>query len=216
MIHNVRNAGRRIAVRPSRTLQPHFVALGRRVVAWKQAAGYPDASGVTIGVTSLEDKSGRSVVAFNLAAALAGRRRGKVLLVETESRAAGFSRRIPRPGYGLAEMLQGSQSPGACVWATSEENLYVMSAGQVHQKNAGEMPVEALESVTSELCNNFQYIIFDLPLANHMTLCFPVLAYLDGAIIVNSPSIEENSMQRLVKRIREMNKSVIGLVLNKS
>ena len=216
MIHNVRNAGRCIKVRPSERLRVYFVSLARRVVSWKQAAGYSQSTGVSIGVTGVEDKSGRSVVAFNLAASLASLGHGNVLFVETEYSSSGFSRKVPRPGFGLSELLAGSQSPSACICNTTEENLFVVSSGRVRGKGAMKLPVEALESITPELCNSFSYIIFDLPVANEMTLCFPILDHLDGGIIVNTPNIHENQVQRVVKRIRDLNKPVIGLVLNKT
>ena len=216
MIQNVRNTGRRLKVRYSDRLRVHFLSLARRVSAWRQSTSFSD-SGAVIGVTSVEAKAGRSVVAFNLAASLANITSGDVLYIETQFGQPQVTRKMPRPAYGLSDVLLGEKTSADCIVQTNVERLFILGCGRIKARDAVELPVESLESLASELCDSFEYVIVDLPLADEMTHCFPMVQSVDGVLIVNSSGdIQEDRIQRSVRRFRDMAKPVIGLVLNKS
>jgi len=216
MIHNVQETGRKLRVRPTERLRVHFLALARRIVSWHKSDDCSVDSGVVIGVTSADRKVGRTIVSFNLASALATVGTGPVLFVETQHSPAGFSRKVPRPGHGLREVLQGDENPSGCICHTNVNNLFVMSCGRVRDKDAIELPVEALESINAELGSTFEYIIYDLPAADDTNLSFPMIQHMDGVLIVNESNIQEGKILRVVRRIRDLNTKVIGLVLNKA
>lgn len=215
MIQNVRNTGRRLKVRFSERLRIHFLSLARRVAAWRQSSNFSE-SGVVVGVTGVEASAGRSVVAFNLAASLANICGGDVLFVETEFGNRSVTRKMPRPGFGLSEVLTGDQSPANCICNTNIDRLFVMGCGRMKAREAVDLPIESLEAVAAELSNTFEYIIFDLPLADEMTHCFPLAESVDGILMVTSTDIQEERIQRSVRRFNDMSKPVIGLVLNKA
>lgn len=216
MIQNVRETGMRLKVRPAERLRVHFLALARRIQSWEQTSGLDDASGISVGVTSTEHRTGCTMVSFNTAAALASLSHEPVLFVETQYSTSGFAKKVPRPGYGLSEVLDGSQNPAACVCQTNVDNLFVMSCGRVSGHRAMELPIEALASINPELCNTFRYVVFDLPVAEETNVCYPIVQHLDGVLIVNQPSIDQSKIQRILKRVQGLDSTVIGLVLNKT
>ena len=216
MIQNVRETGKRLKVRTADRLRVHFLALGRRILSWQQSAGFRSDTGLSIGVTSSDKHAGRTVVAFNLAAALASLGNGPVLYVETQYSQTGFARKVPRPGNGLSEVLKGSQPVSACICNTNVSNLFVMSCGRIREQDAAELPVEALDSINPELGNTFDYIVYDLPVASDTDLCYPIAQRLDGVLIVNESNVNEARLQRILNRLRDLQTSVIGIVLNKT
>ncbi len=215
MIQNVSSSGRRIRVRASERLRVHFLALARRVAAWHR----PGASngGVAIGIAGVEARAGVSTVALNLAASLAGISRGNVLLVDCGFDRTGVSRRAPRPGHGLGEVLSGDQAPSSCIHETSIDRLFVMTSGRIEGRAAIGLPFENTRNLNSDLADNFDYLIYDLPVANDMTHCYPIAQYLDALLLVaDSTRINEEKINRAARRLEEMETALIGLALNKS
>ena len=54
------------------------------------------------------------MVSLNIAAALASLDNQPVLFVETQYSDAGFAKKVPAPGNGLSELLDGSEEAAAC------------------------------------------------------------------------------------------------------
>ncbi len=216
MIQSVQETGRKFRLRSSDRLRVHFLALARRITSWRrESMDLRSSDGVSIGITSLEEKVGRSVVALNLAAALASQGTTKVLLVETSFGSTSFGRKIPRPGHGLSDLVIGQQPLDGCICGSNIENLFVLPAGQVSATSALDLPFDSLTSVNSELNGSFDYVIYDLPVANETTLCFPIASQLDGILLVNLHSVQELAAQRVLKRFKQLGTEIIGMVLNK-
>jgi Mrp family chromosome partitioning ATPase len=215
MIQNIQHNGRPVHVHCSERLRVHFLALARRVAGWQR----PDGIGgpMSIGVAPVHSRAGASTVAFNLAASLAGITRGNVLYVETSFGQTGGRFRIPRPGYGLSEVLQDLQTPTSCIHPTSVERLYFLGTGRINARGAMELPFEVIENLNAELSNSFEYILYDLPAATDVTHCFPIARQLDAALlVVGAKSVEENRIRRAARRFEEIRTPLIGLVLNKA
>lgn len=215
MIRNV-NKSNRIKVKPHVRLQPYFVALARKLVAWRNDQGRMGDEGVAVGVTSSHHKSGCSTVALNLANALADLTGQPVLFVETEHRPNGLSRRLKRSDCGLEELLQGRESTSKCIYETNHENLFLLPPGKASGKAMSALPVEALDSLVPEILCNFSYLIADLPVATPESVTFPVLERMDGAVLVKSGQSMDLPLNRVVKSLKQSGTPIIGLVLNKT
>lgn len=215
MIQNIENNGRQIRVRASERLRVHFLALARRLADWRRAR---ESSGcLALGVAPIESRVGSSTVAFNLAASLATISTGNVLLIECAFGKPNISRRTPRPGKGLAEVLQGTETPPNCIFPTSIEQLYFMGTGLVDLADAMQLPFEAIRTLNAEIGDSFDYVIYDLPTANEVTACYPIVQQLDASIIVAEANvIDEDRINRVSKRYEELQTPLIGMVLNKS
>ena len=215
---------RRRGVAPSSSLRRHFFALARQVDQWakmrKRPGIYNSSTGpdCTIGVTSLARGAGRSTVSFNLASALGTLKRTRGLLVEADfgkhfvTRRLGFSR-----APGLSELLLGVAELEESVFQTPLSDLSLMGCGRKSEQESLELPFDLLPGLINEKLDEFGFIVFDLPLANHLTACHSILPHLDGVILsVESSHIDHNEIDRFRKQVEAHGVEIIGVVLNKA
>lgn len=215
MIQNV-NKSNRIKVKLNARLQPYFVALARKLIAWENDRDRMDDGGIAVGVTSPQAKSGCSTVAMNLALALADLVGQPVLFIETEHRPNSLARRLKRSDCGLIELLHGQGTAAKCIYQTKHENLFLMPPGKASERDLAGLPVEALDSVLPEILGNFSYLIADLPVAKEASLAFPFMERMDGVILVNSAHSADLPLKRVVRSIKQFGTPIVGLVLNKT
>ncbi len=215
MIQYVQNGGRRIRIRASQRLRAHFLGLARRLLDWQRSEQLPGT--LSIGVLPAESRVGNSTVALNLAAALTSICSGNVLLVECNVGKPGLRRRLPRPGFGLAEVLKTTAAVGGCIHPTSLERLFFMGPGRVESSTAMELPFEAIASLNADVGESFDYLIYDLPVASEVSPCYPIVQHLDAAIIVAEANrIDQERIRRVTKRLEELQTPLLGMVLNKA
>jgi len=165
---------RRRGVAPSSSLRRHFFALARQVDQWAKLRKRPGVYGsgigceYSIGVTSLSRGSGRSTVSFNLANSLISLKRRRGLLVEADfgkhfiTRRLGFSR-----SPGLSELLLGVAEIEESIFPTPLSDLSLMGCGRKSEQEALELPFDLLPNLIEEKLQEFGFLVFDLPLANH-------------------------------------------------
>ncbi len=215
MIHNVQNNGRTVRVRASERLRVHFLSLARRVAVGNRPGR--NLSSATIGVTSVQPGAGCSTVAFNLAAALAGICEGNVLFVECDFGNPNIGRRLPKPAIGLSEVLKGTEAPTACIHQTSIERMYFLGCGRSDIHQSLELPFNMLHNLNTDLADGFDFIVFDLPMANDGSSCFAIAPQLDGLLIVaDANDVREDLLNSAAKRCDELGLPVIGVILNKA
>ena len=210
---------RRKGVAPSSSLRRHFFALARQVRTWADARpDHPTGRGVTIGVTSLIRGAGKSTVSFNLAAAMTSLSRSKILLVESDFGKHYVTRRL---GYsrapGLSELLLGVAELEESIFPTPMADLSILGCGRKTDQEALELPFDLLPHLMNEKLNEYGFMIFDLPLANHLTACHSIAPHLDGIILtVESNQIDQRQISRFRKQLESHGVEIIGVVLNKA
>ena len=212
-------SARRKGVSPSSSLRRHFFALARQVRQWGESRPVHESGcGQAIGITSLVSGEGKSTVSFNLACALTSLSRNRVLLVESDFGKHNISRRL---GYGraagLGEMLLGVAEIDETVFPTPMTDLSVMGAGRISDQDALELPFDMLPRVIGEKLNEFGFLVFDLPLANHLTACHSISPFLDGVVLkVESNQIDQQQIDRFRRQLEGQGVEIIGVVLNKA
>ena len=206
---------RRKGVAPSTSLRPHFLSLARQVLHWSEDHLQPP---VSIGVTSLSTRAGRSTISFNLASALSSIRRNQVILVESDFGKPFVSRRLGNfRSPGLAEMLAGTSSESSPIIQTPVPDLFLLGCGQASARESLELPFELLPGLIQEQLAEFEFAIFDLPLASDLTCCSLVAPKLDGVILtLESGNIDQRRIARFKKQMELLNVKVVGVVMNKS
>ncbi|MFK7766668.1 MAG: CpsD/CapB family tyrosine-protein kinase [Mariniblastus sp.] len=210
---------RRRGVAPSSSLRRHFFALARQVRSWADARPpAPSGRSVAVGVTSLTRGAGKSTVSFNLACAMTSISRSRVLLVESDFGKHYVTRRL---GYsrapGLSEMLLGVTDVEESVFPTPLTDLSILGCGRKSDQEALELPFDALTPIMDEKLNEYGYLVFDLPLANHLTACHSISPHIDGVILtVESNQIDQRQIDRFRKQIQNHGIEIIGVVLNKA
>jgi len=165
-------------------------------------------------ITSTIPQEGKSMVATNLACALARRNQHKTLLLEGDLRRPSLAQmfglgKLP----GISEWLQGERGPASCIYRLEEPGLWILPAG-----NAPRNPLEMMQSgrlsvLMDQLSAWFDWIIIDtppvLPLADTsiwMRLC-------DGILLVTRQgTAEKKQLQRGLEAIEQS--KLIGALLN--
>ena len=216
-----RQRAKRMGVAPSVTLRRHFVSLARQVRHW--AASKADTAEVadrpiTIGVTSLNEGAGKSTVSYNLSAAMCSIGRASTLLVEADFGSHYITRRLGQArSAGLSEMLIGVSEPQDVIHETPITDLQVLGCGRKSDQEALELPFDYLPELFADRLSEFGYIIFDLPIANHLTACDAITPFLDGVILtVEANQIDHRLINRFRKNAEIFGVDIIGLVINKS
>jgi Mrp family chromosome partitioning ATPase len=210
---------RRRGVVASSSLRLHFVALARQVKQWSETRpNAPTGRGIAIGVTALTKAAGKSTVSFNLACALTSLVRKRGLLIESDFGKHYVTRRL---GYarapGLSEMLLGVAGRHETVFPTALPELSIMGCGRKSDQEAVELPFEELDSMMGESLSDFGFLVFDLPLADHLTACHSILPHLDGIIlVVESNQIDQVQIDRFRRHVESQGIAIVGVVLNKA
>lgn len=210
---------RRKGVAPSSSLRRHFFALARQVRLWSQR--YPkheSGRGHALGVTSLTKGAGKSTVSFNLACALTSITRTPTLLVEADLGKHYITRRL---GYarapGLSELLLGVAELEETIFPTPFTDLSIMGAGRKSDQEALELPFDFLPNVLEDKLSDYGMVVFDMPMANHLTACHSIAPHVDGVILtVDSNQIDRRQIERFRKQIEGYGVDIIGVVLNKA
>ena len=210
---------RRKGVAPSSSLRRHFFALARQVRHWAENLPSDETGrGVNVGVTSLVAGAGKSTVSFNLAAALTSLIRNRVLLVESDFGKHYVTRRL---GYsrspGLSELMLGVADIEETVFPTPIEDLSILGSGRKSDQEALELPFDEIPELMNEKLNEFGYVVFDLPLANHLTACHSIAPHMDGVILtIESNQIDQRQITRFRRQLESQGVDIIGVVLNKA
>ena len=213
-----RQIAKRKGVSPSSSLRPHFVALARQVQRWASDKKRHQTGPLNIGITSLDTRAGRSTVSFNLAAALVSVVRDKILLVEADFGKHYITRRLGRArSTGLAELVLGFEEASDVIHETPLNGLFVLGCGRKSGQEALELPFDLLQNVISEKFDEFGFVVFDLPVASHLTACYSIANQLDGVILtVEANQIDQRQINRFKKQMETFGVEIIGVVINKS
>ena len=210
---------RRRGVVASASLRRHFLALGRQVKQWSESRPIsPKDRGFAIGVTALTKAAGKSTVSFNLACALASLVRKRGLLIESDFGKHYVTRRLGHArAPGLSELLLGVAEPHETLFSTSMAELLVMGCGRKSEQEAVELPFDELGSLMNGALKDFGFLVFDLPIADHLTACHAIVPHLDGIILtVDSGHIDQGQISRFRKQIESQGIEIVGVVLNKA
>jgi capsular exopolysaccharide synthesis family protein len=165
-------------------------------------------------ITSTIPQEGKSMVAANLACALAQRTQDKVLLIEGDLRRPTFSRMFgieTKPG--LCEYLQGERLLAESLYYFEKPRLWIMPAGVAPSNEQEVLQSARLSALMDLLTPCFEWIIIDsppvLPLAD--TTVWMRLA--DGILLVTRQgTTKKRQLQRGLDAIEPQ--KLIGALLN--
>ncbi|QEG23541.1 AAA family ATPase [Mariniblastus fucicola] len=212
-----RQRAKRMGVAPSSSLRRHFLSLARQTRQWAHQNDRAAIRPCTIGVTSISLGSGNSTVAYNLAVAMTSVARSRVLLVECDFGRNFITRRLGNARkLGLSELLTGMADMDEAVSTTPIRNLDAVGCGQVNEQIALELPFDELPSVINRSFIDYEYCIFDLPVASNLTACHSLVPALDGVILnVEANQIDHKLISRFRNSMQALNVPIVGMVINK-
>ena len=169
----------------------------------------------TVLITSPTQGDGKTVLACNLANALAQASR-RVLLIDLSVRRPNIEERFKmEPAPGLSEAVLGGGSPGSYGHAKEEEHLWILGPGMrpdelVGKLGSGEM-VRFLERAERE----FDHVVIDTPsllLVSDALLLAPLV---DGVIVVAGVNVSNSGMiKRCLSELKQVRANIVGVVIN--
>ncbi len=169
-----------------------------------------------IVVTSAVTGEGKSMVAANLACALAGGKQQQVLLVEGDFRRPSLAQQLGLSELpGLSQLLEsGSESPNN-IFTLESSGFCILPAGSIHTNPLELLQPAKLSVLMDRLSVSFDWVVIDsppvLPLAD--TSIWMRLA--DAIILVTRPGITaKRQLQRTLEAIEQA--KLLGAVLNAS
>ena len=166
-------------------------------------------------ITSSVTGEGKSMVAGNLACALAGGRQ-RVLLIEGDLRRPSLGQQLGlRELPGLSQLLQNAGGEHGNIAALENFGLCVLLAGDFHNNPLEFMEQGKLSALLDKLEADFDWMVIDsppiLPLAD--TSIWVRLA--DAVMLVTRPSVTpKRQLQRALEAIEQS--KLLGAVLNAS
>jgi capsular exopolysaccharide synthesis family protein len=167
----------------------------------------------TIVVTSSAANEGKTIVATNLAYAIATSGRS-VLIVETDMHYRSLNRLLDQhPTHGIYAALSGSAPLDKVIVPTRIVNLYFMDAEPNIPSPSDILSTKRCAALVEKLHDMFDYVIFDTP---------PVSLFVDAAILGNIADgtlfvTRQNQTKRslatkCVQQLRVANARILGLV----
>ncbi|MDY6914243.1 MAG: polysaccharide biosynthesis tyrosine autokinase [Planctomycetota bacterium] len=165
-------------------------------------------------ITSPLPEDGRTVVALNLAAAIARGGR-KVLVVDANFRQPMIHKIFTEhAGGGLSSSLVGQSD-----WRDSvqqvEPNLAVMPAGPLPPNPAELLGSEQMQQLTTEMVSEYDQVIFDGPPCLVVTDAPIVSTIMDGVVlVVRAGANTTGIVQRTRDTLARIGTHVLGVVLN--
>jgi capsular exopolysaccharide synthesis family protein len=168
----------------------------------------------TIVVTSAVANEGKSKVAANLAAAIAGMGQ-KVLLIDADMRVPYQHKFWKLPlKKGLSDLLVGKSKLQQNSW-TVMNNLDILTAGARPQNPLSSLESPQMKSLMKEVSGLYDFVIIDTPpiLVASDTLTVGKIA--DGTLLVARPGvIDGNNANAAKEKLKMANANVLGLIIN--
>lgn len=166
-------------------------------------------------VSSATSADGKTLTAINLAAAMAMKGEGNVLLADADFRLSAVHDRLGFPSTpGLAEVLAGSASLEQSLIRTEQfPSLYVLPAGSPPRNPTELLASSRWRALCELLGRSFKYVILDSPPIGAVADYELIQAVCDGVLLVIRP--DHTARQPCFQAIQAVPKEkFIGVLLN--
>ncbi|WP_020560278.1 polysaccharide biosynthesis tyrosine autokinase [Thiofilum flexile] len=169
-----------------------------------------------IYVTSACANEGKTTTASNLALAYANAG-VKTLLVDADLRNPSFGEALAANAkVGLADYLRGKVESENLLHKAQADNLYIMTAGEPPKDPVELLSSKRLKQFIDQARRNFEVIILDGPPVLGLADSLLLSSLADSTLLaVNSRDTKVAAVQNAIKRLRQANSNLVGIVLNK-
>lgn len=170
----------------------------------------------TIMVTSPTAGEGKTTTLSNVALAMADAEH-RVLIVDCDMRKPRIHKVFEISNtYGMAEILLGGGDYKKALNPTSNENLYIITAGKIPSNPSELLYSNAMKNLIQNLKKDFEYIFIDAPPVVPVTDAAIMSNYVDGVILVCASGVIEIELaQKAKESLENVNANILGVVLNK-
>jgi receptor protein-tyrosine kinase len=166
-------------------------------------------------ITSASSGDGKTVTSINLAAALALKRDGPILLIDADLRRPKIGEMLGLPPVaGLSDVLSGRATLEDALVRTEElPNLWILAAGDGIENPAELLDSQRWRSLIDEVRSRFSYVVLDATPVAAVTDYELVQIVSDGVIVVARPDHTER--KHCLEAIAAVPKEKsLGLILN--
>jgi capsular exopolysaccharide synthesis family protein len=168
----------------------------------------------TITITSSVGNEGKSKVAANLAAAIAGMGQ-KVLLIDADMRIPYQHQFWKLPlKKGLSDIIAGKAKFKQISW-TVMNNLDILTAGSRPQNPLSCLESPEMKSLLQEVSASYDFVIIDTPPILVSTDTLSVGKMTDGTLVVARPGVIDANSARVAKdKFKMASTNILGLIVN--
>jgi capsular exopolysaccharide synthesis family protein len=168
----------------------------------------------TIAITSSVANEGKSKVAANLAAAIAGVGQ-KVLLIDADMRVPYQHQFWKLPlKKGLSDILGGTAKLNQISW-TVMDNLDIVTAGSRPQNALSCLESRQMEALLQEVAASYDFVIIDTPPILVAAETLSVANMTDGVLLVSRPGvIDANNARAAQEKLKMAKVNILGLIVN--
>ncbi|GAA3912722.1 polysaccharide biosynthesis tyrosine autokinase [Litoribacillus peritrichatus] len=169
-----------------------------------------------IVVSSTQPNEGKSTVALNLALAMG--QMEKVLLIDADMRrptlAASLS--MDKRSVGLSNLVSGSDEPKSCIHKNEDLGIDVIPAGVIPPNPLELISSSRFNQVLTKLSEHYDRIIIDSAPGSAVSDALVLASYADALVfVVKADSTPAPHAQSVLKRFRDHDAPILGVVLNK-
>lgn len=170
-----------------------------------------------IAVTSSIPNEGKSMVSFNLAAAMA-ESGSKVLFVDADLRKSVLIGRykISNSIKGLTQYLSGVEQQNDIIYKTNFENMDVILSGPVPPNPAELLGNERFDALLEYTRRNYDYVIIDTPPIGHVIDAAIVAQKTDGVVfLISQKTVSYKFAQKQINQLKKSGCRILGAIMNK-
>lgn len=163
-----------------------------------------------IAVTGLGRESGVTTIAAGLARSFSETGEGNVLLVDMtqgQGSAQHFHHGAP---VGIDQLLETRDS------AQVQDNLYVVTESSNSERLAKGMPQRFNQLIPKLKASDFDYIIFDMPTVNQISITPRLASFMDMMLMVVESEKTDREIAAHASELLAKSKTPVGVVLNKA
>ena len=166
-------------------------------------------------ITSSVTGEGKSIVAANLAYALAAGKQ-QVLLVEGDLRRPSLEQHLGlRDLPGLSQMLRSSNEALNNIHCLENSGLHLLLAGEAHHNPLEFMDAGKLSSLMDRISTTFDWVVIDSPPLLPLADTSIWIRIADGILLVTRPGVtSKRQLQRTYEALEQS--KLLGSVLNAS
>ena len=167
-----------------------------------------------IGVTSSTRGEGKSTTSINLAYVLA-EKGSKVLLIDGDLRLPSVAKKLEIENKkGLLELLMGKPISLEEFRSPLHENWYVLTSGEIPPNPSELLGSDRMERVLSDLRENFDHIIVDLPPVNIVSDAVSISRLITGMLVVAKEDYtEKRELEACIRQLELADVKILGCVM---
>lgn len=169
-----------------------------------------------VAVSSPLPGEGKSTIAANLAIALSQMDENKVLLIDADMRKPVQHKVFNvKNKVGIAEYLGKMKQKPECIQKSDVPNLDIITSGSLPPNPSELLGSEQMEKLLSEISEEYDYIIIDMPPVNIVSDPLTIGGKISGMVVVTHyGKTTYDDVDELMRKVQTSDTKILGFVLN--